>query len=230
MTKTSGTRLGLLPLAIATEMTSSLAIATGQASKGEENVYHPIVERDYEALWEDKESLYFHEDEGPTQYAPQQFIPSRSYSSCYTSIQPIPRSSRAISIDTNIHESIDTTVSRTTDDWPAQCYPIFALETTTPSQQVEESNEEREEEPAANQQENLTRDGSSSHRTMLPTSIDATSPASIDIKPRRGPHEEESIDTPKTYRSIPFKPTKRRMEISNLEIPNLETWWMITTI
>ncbi|KAF3535981.1 hypothetical protein F2Q69_00025006 [Brassica cretica] len=33
-TKTSWTRLGSLPLAIATEMTSSLAIATCQASKG----------------------------------------------------------------------------------------------------------------------------------------------------------------------------------------------------
>lgn len=61
---------------------------------------------------------------------------------------------------------------------------------------MEEFNENRKEEPATDKQGVLTRDGSLSHGTILPESIDATPSTSIDTSPRRRQNEAESIDMP----------------------------------
>ncbi|KAJ4906234.1 hypothetical protein Rs2_09892 [Raphanus sativus] len=152
------------------------------------DVYHPPVDtRDYEYdkdFWKEREIEYsfLHRVEEPTRYVFHPFIPARPYSAAYeegTSLNPIYKSDKGKSIDTSYYASIDTIVSETRDDWPAHCYPVFALEATTHSQHVEEFNENRKGEPATDQQRVLTRDGSPSHGTLLPESIDAT-PSSID--------------------------------------------------
>ncbi|KAJ4894766.1 Uncharacterized protein Rs2_21560 [Raphanus sativus] len=112
-----------------------------------------------------------------------------------TSHKPILRTNNWKSIDTSRCASIDTKVSTKHDGLPSHCYPIFALEATTPSQHEEEHKDNHKEASATDQQEVLTRYGSTSHGTMLPESSDASPSASIDISPNPGQHEEKSIDT-----------------------------------
>ncbi|KAJ4902151.1 hypothetical protein Rs2_16102 [Raphanus sativus] len=166
-------------------------------------VHHPTVntrEDEYdEDYWKEIEIEYtfLRRDELPTHNFLHPFIqpPHATNYREGTSHKPILRSNHWKSIDTSRCASIDTKVSTGHDGLPAHCYPIFAPEATTPSQHEEEHEENHKEAPATNQQGVLTRYGSTSTRTMLPESSDASPSALIDICPSRGQHEEKSIDT-----------------------------------
>ncbi|KAJ4881608.1 hypothetical protein Rs2_38663 [Raphanus sativus] len=166
-------------------------------------VHHPTVntrEDKYdEDYWKEREIEYsfLRRDEVPTQNFLHPFIQT-PHATNYregTSHKPILRSNHCKSIDTSRCASIDTEVSTEHDGLPAHCYPIFALEATTPSQHEEEHEENYKEAPATDQQGVLTRYGFTSTRTMLPESSDASPSSPIDICPSRGQHEEKLIDT-----------------------------------
>ncbi|KAJ4885646.1 hypothetical protein Rs2_35739 [Raphanus sativus] len=123
-------------------------------------VHHPTVntrEDEYdEDYWKEREIEYsfLHRDEVPTQNILHPFIKPHHEENIKegTSHKPILRSNHWTSIDTSRCASIDTRVSTEHDGLPAHCYPIFALEATTPSQHEEEHEENHKEEPAKDQQ------------------------------------------------------------------------------
>ncbi|KAJ4885552.1 hypothetical protein Rs2_35645 [Raphanus sativus] len=189
-------------------------------------VHHPTVnngEDEYdEDYWKEREIKYsFHRrDEVPTHNFLHSFIqpPHATNYTEGTSHKPILISNHWKSIDTSRCASIDTKVSTKHEGLPSHYYPIFALEATTPSQNEEEHEENHKKTPATDQQGVLTRYGSTSTKTMLPESSDASPSASNDICPRRGQHEEKSIDT-NTCVSIDTSQTEME-KIGNLEKRN----------